>query len=125
VSHDTRLRRHRVRVFSVGRDVADSTFAEDSDTSTPRQPRRNIKVKRATRRQRIVDESTTDALTDLERRVQAMRIWASLEEERKEWLMNEIKKKSVVGESVIDNGSASGSEGGRPSALRFGSTRST
>ena len=39
-------------------------------------------------------ESTTDMLTDLERRVNAMRIWGAVEEERKEWLMGEIKRKA-------------------------------
>ena len=37
-------------------------------------------------------ESTTEGLTDLERRVQAMRIWGGIEEERKEFLMQEIRK---------------------------------
>lgn len=82
-------KKHRVRVFSRNRDVADSTFAEDSDTSTPgRKPP-------SRRQRRVVDgsESTTDALTDLERRVRALRIYGGIEEERKTWLLNEIKKK--------------------------------
>jgi hypothetical protein len=147
-----RGRRHKVRVFSVGRDVADSTFAEDSD-NTPRPHRRSIlppvsdidtsfqtRTRRhsllgtrsqwtaqseSPRRRRKRDgtkdgrdggggrvnprgrgsgrlqmdpdamESTTEGLTDLERRVQAMRIWGGIEEERKEFLMQEIKKREA------------------------------
>ena len=90
-----RKSQRRIRVFSVGRDVADSTFAEDSDTSPRRLPSRRRLSPRKQRRSKLVSdpESTTDGLTDLERRVQALRIWGGIEEERKEWLMNEIKKK--------------------------------
>jgi hypothetical protein len=88
----TSQRRRRIRVFNVGKDVADSTFAEDSDVSTPR---REQVHKRPTRSKLVTDpESTTDALTDLERRVKALRVWGGIEEERKEWLINEIKKKN-------------------------------
>jgi len=90
-------RRHKVRVFNVGKDVADSTFAEDSDASPRLSPRHRQQT-------RVEDsESTTDALTDLERRVQALRIWGAIEGERKEWLMNEIKRKTetYVSESAV------------------------
>jgi hypothetical protein len=103
----------------VGRDVADSTFAEDSDPATPKRifPRMPSKLRNERRvspakrrRSRLVDdpESTTDALTDLERRVKALRIWGGIEEERKEFLMNEIKRKAVEHENFVDG---SGNEG--------------
>lgn len=147
-------KRHKVRVFSVGRDVVDSTFAEDSDptprqsrnpptlSSSPRQSRNpstlsssprtrqhsflrtSTRTMDSPRRRRKRDvrnvrgdengrgrgvgrgredgrfemdcldgmESTTEGLTDLERRVQAMRIWGGIEEERKEFLMQQIRK---------------------------------
>jgi hypothetical protein len=46
-------------------------------------------------------------LTDLERRVNAMRIWGGLEAERKEWLVNEIRKRD------------GGAGGGGPLGLGF------
>ena len=68
----------------MGRHVADSTFAEDEDSPRPRTSRVRSKRK---------GEESTDGLTDLERKVQAMKIWGGIEKERKEWLINEIKKK--------------------------------
>lgn len=86
---------HHIRVFSVGRDVADSTFAEDSDTPRPIRSRHPRVSPRRRRKKLISDpESTTDALTDLEKRVKALRIWGGIEEERKEWLLNEIKRRN-------------------------------
>jgi hypothetical protein len=49
-------------------------------------------------------ESTTDMLTDLERRVNAMRIWGAVEEERKEWLMGEIKRKKESDTNSVNGG---------------------
>ena len=101
-------------MFSIGRDVADSTFAEDSDPGTPRRilPRITSKLIRTEhrvspakkRRSRLVSdpESTTDALTDLERRVKALRIWGGIEEERKGFLMNEIRRKAAEHETFVD-----------------------
>jgi hypothetical protein len=115
---DSRGRRHRIRVFSVGRDVADSTFAEDSDPSTPLTRRR-----RRTRKNRRFDpESTTDGLTDLEKRVKALRIWGGIEEERKEWLVNEIQKRKT--DKNIWNG-VDGSDGSGFSHSRSQSGSST
>ena len=105
-SLESRRKEHRIRVFSVGRDVADSTFAEDSDPSPPQRirPRMSSKLRprhfpspAKNRRHRLVSdpESTTDALTDLERRVKALRIWGGIEEERKEFLMTELKRKTA------------------------------
>jgi hypothetical protein len=53
------------------------------------------------KRSRLVSdpESTTDALTDLERRVKALRIWGGVEEERKGFLMNEIRRKAAEHET--------------------------
>ena len=111
------LKTQKVRVFSVGRDITDSTFAEeDSSDNTPRQgrPHRSTRLLETTPpdipRQRTAratktnpfrgsrdwdaaGETTADGLTDLEKRVQALRIWGSVEEERKEFLMREIKKR--------------------------------
>jgi hypothetical protein len=56
-------------------------------------------------------ESTTDMLTDLERRVNAMRIWGAVEEERKGWLMGEIKRKE--GDTVNSGRSVRGFGGRR------------
>jgi hypothetical protein len=90
----------------VGRDVADSTFAEDSDES-PR-PRQSLRTKKLSRPRITTDpESTTDALTDLERRVNALRIYGAIEEERKGWLLGEIKRKK---EGVFDLGGLRGRE---------------
>jgi hypothetical protein len=44
----------------------------------------------------LLDETgdeTTDGLTDLERRVRALRIWGEVEEERKDWLLNELQRR--------------------------------
>ena len=49
-------------------------------------------------------ESTTDMLTDLERRGNAMRIWGAVEEERKEWLMGEIKRKKENDANIVNGG---------------------
>jgi hypothetical protein len=64
-------------------------------------------------------------LTDLEKRVNAMRIWGAVEEERKEWLMGEIKRKKESDTNIVNGGSLRGfsgrsargsvSEGGRSS----------
>jgi hypothetical protein len=100
-------RGRHIRVFSVGRDVADSTFAEDSDTSTPRPVRsRHSWISPRRRRKKVINEpeSTTDALTDLERRVKALRVWGGIEEERKEWLLNEIKRKNERNFSLDEDG---------------------
>ena len=113
-SSDSRRKGHRIRVFSVGRDVADSTFAEDSDPGTPQRilPRIASKLIRTEyrvspakkRRSRLVSdpESTTDALTDLERRVKALRIWGGIEEERKGFLINEIRRTAAEHETFVD-----------------------
>ena len=106
----------------MNRDVADSTFAEDSDTSTPRRP---IRTPRKQRRSRIVEdgaESTTDALTDLERRVQAMRIWGGIEEERKMWLMNEIRAKKEASEFLQRGRGSESGEGSERAQSRSGSS---
>lgn len=113
---DSHRRRHRIRVFSVGRDVADSTFAEDSDPSTPL-PRRR---RRTRKNQRFDPESTTDGLTDLERRVKALRIWGGIEEERKEWLVNEIQKRKTD-KNILIGGDGSDSSGFSQSQSSTGS----
>ena len=41
-------------------------------------------------------ESTTEALTDLEKRVKALRSWGGIEEERKQFLIEEIKRRCNV-----------------------------
>ena len=94
-------RRRRIRVFTKGRDVSDSTFAEDSDPATPQSQR--TREKRRLNERRVVSdaESTSDMLTDLESRVKALRIWSGLEEERKLYLMNEIRKRK---ETLFGNG---------------------
>ena len=38
-------------------------------------------------------ESTSEMLTDLEKRVKALRIWSGLEEERKMYLLSKIRKR--------------------------------
>ena len=94
-------RRRRIRVFTKGRDVSDSTFAEDSDPATPQSQR--TREKRRSNQRRVVSdaESTSDMLTDLESRVKALRIWSGLEEERKLYLINEIRKRK---ETSFGNG---------------------
>ena len=102
----------RIRVFSHGKDVGDSTFAEDSDASPLPPPRTKSdtitgKMKKGSGRTYSQSSMTargeegtgdegTDGLTDLERRVRALKIWGGIEEKRKEWLLNELqtKKKS-------------------------------
>jgi hypothetical protein len=51
----------------------------------------------------------TDGLTDLERKVQAMKIWGGIEQDRKEWLINEIRKKEGA---IIASKSDEGGERG-------------
>jgi hypothetical protein len=100
-------RKPRIRVFSRGKDPGDSTFAEDSDASPlPHRisaravaPVRDVKteetgLRREGSTRRVVEEDeTTDGLTDLERRVCALKIWGGIEEERKDWLLSELQRK--------------------------------
>jgi hypothetical protein len=109
----SRHKNHRIRVFSIGRDVADSTFAEDSDaTPSKRVPPRSSIQRPKRRRSKLASdqESTTDALTDLEKRVKALRIWGRIEEERKQWLMNEINKQKENDMDLIFGGKGSDSD---------------
>jgi hypothetical protein len=74
-----------VRVFPSGRQVEDSTFAEDSDVTPRRRPLRTMAEDR--------EGSTTEGVTDLERRVEALRVWAGLEEERKAILVSSLQRR--------------------------------
>jgi len=85
-------RRPKIRILSIGREPGDSTFAEDSEPSTP--PPRILPSPRS--RRRVIEEST-DGVTDLERRVKALRVWKGIEEERKEFLLGEIQRKKREG----------------------------
>jgi hypothetical protein len=76
---------HRIRILSVGRDIGDSTFAEDSDPPTP--------VSKILPKKKKVMEGSTDGISDLERRVKSLRVWKGIEEERKEFLLGEIQRK--------------------------------
>ena len=57
-------------------------------------------------------ETTTDALTDLERRVRALRIWGGIEEERKEVLVRELRRKAKGEERSWVSGKGGEEEGG-------------
>lgn len=108
----------------MGKDVGDSTFAEDSDASPLPPPRSRPPKDRARESARTggrsllggkeTGEETTDGLTDLERRVRALKIWGEVEEGRKDWLLNELHRRNVdeigslVGRRSASVSSASG-----------------
>jgi len=99
----------RIRVFSQEKDVGDSTFAEDSDASPLPPPRvesnaitgktrkgsgRTFLPRSTTaRRTELMGDEGTDGLTDLETKVRALKIRGGVEQERKEWLLNELQRK--------------------------------
>jgi hypothetical protein len=135
--NNPRPRKTRIRVFSRGKDVGDSTFAEDSDAS-PLPPPRSKPAPKGRARQsgrtggwggrsfskEETGEETTDGLTDLERRVRALKIWGEVEEERKDWLLNELQRRkesgkgSSLGRRSASVSSASGSSGSLFSFVR-------
>ena len=108
-----RPKKRHIRVLSVGRDIPDSTFAEDSDSSaTPRRRR----VRSRTRRE---EGESTEGVTDLERRVEALRVWAGIEEERKEVLLGEIKRRRNLEGGRGGSWTWHGSESGRSGGLEY------
>jgi hypothetical protein len=107
----------------MGKDVGDSTFAEDSDASPLPPPRSRPPKDRARKSTRTGGRGLlggketgeeTDGLTDLERRVRALKIWGEVEEGRKDWLLNELHRRNVgeigslVGRRSASVSSASG-----------------